>query len=291
MEERTPSGPGPALAPRKRGPAGGSGTPAFPGGRLSRAPPRASGGVMRRPSRSTAPRQSPAWPSCHRRIDTLALPAPAAGAARRSSRNAGRSRRSTKPTANVKPPTNTKERTTNVKRVMARPSHLDPRHPPDQREADDLQHEAPADQHRSARRLDERVEVAGGDEVEDDREGDGAEADEVRRIALLRRQDEGMAQQLESLADRVAKTAHDRREVATRRALDVDGGAEERDVLAGHPGLQSAQGLRRIETEPDLLPPLPELLAYRVRHLLAHELDGARQRVPGSHGARDHEPS
>src|SRR5712664_4887711 len=97
-----------------------------------------------------------------------------------------------------------------------------------------------------------------------------------------------MAQQLEPLADHVAETVQYLREVAPRHALDVDGSAEERNVLAGHPGLQSAQGLGRIETEPDLLRHLPELLAYRVRHLLAHELDGARQRVPGSHGARDH---
>src|SRR6266702_1322380 len=97
-----------------------------------------------------------------------------------------------------------------------------------------------------------------------------------------------MAQQLEPLADHVAETVKDLREVATRSALDVDGGAKESDVLAGHSSLQSTQSRGRIETEADLFRHLPELLADRVRHLLPHELDGTGQGVPGPHGSRDH---
>ena len=54
------------------------------------ATPSALSGAMRRPSCSTVFRQSPAVPSCHRRIDTLAPAGAGRRMGQRSSRNAGK---------------------------------------------------------------------------------------------------------------------------------------------------------------------------------------------------------
>ena len=103
---------------------------------------------------------------------------------------------------------------------------------------------------------------------------------------MLGREGARMAQDLEALADHLAQPVEDLRQVAARAALDGDGGAEEPDVVRRGTLGQPRKRLAGIHAELRFLEYPAELAADGIRHLLADELDGAAQRVPGSDGAR-----
>src|SRR5262249_24392224 len=185
------------------------------------------------------------------------------------------------------PPTSTKATATSVSVVMTA-SHFDLRQAPDDQEANDLEGEPGAQEHRCRRRLDQWIEVSRRQEVEDDREQHRAEPDEDRGVPLLGGQHAGMAQQLAPLADDVAETVEELGQVSTGASLNPHGVAEELYVLERDPLVQTRQGLTGVDTEADLLGDVAELLPDGIAHLLADHLDGSAQRVAGPDRARDH---
>src|SRR5689334_11862991 len=96
-----------------------------------------------------------------------------------SSRNAARK---------VTPPTKMKERIASPAAFMLVASHLDLCDPPYPEEADRLESQTQAQEHRRRRRLEEGGEVIGVDQLEHDRERDRAQADQDGAPPMLRRE-------------------------------------------------------------------------------------------------------
>src|SRR5213593_874279 len=236
--------------------------------------------------RSTVRCQPVADCSLQRRIDS-ARPLSPSGVASRPRCTTGHNLSSAIEARTVTPATMTKERRMAVIGFMAA-SHLDLGDAPDHEEADHFHDEPSQDQGRTDRIVDEGIEESRIDDLEHHSEDQRAESDQDSRPFMLRGEDPRIAQNLEPFANDLGQPVKDLCQVPPRSSLDPDRGAEEPNVLGSHPTLEPEEGVARVHAQPDLLIDLPELLSYRIRHLLANEPDGPAQGVSGSNRASEH---
>src|SRR6266571_7355790 len=147
----------------------------------------------------------------------------------------------------------------------------------DREEADDHHHAAHAEQDLPEQLREERSHEVGVDHVQDDRDADRKERDEVARHPALSRQRADLALDANALADGERDGVEDLGEVPTDLLLDADRGDHEIEVLALDPAHEVVERLLHAKTEVHLTDDAAHLLAHRRGRLARHELDGLQE--------------
>ena len=123
--------------------------------------------------------------------------------------------------------------------------------------------------------------------LDDDEHADRQRRQDHRRGAAFGRQRANFSPHLETLADDAGKVLQDFAEIAAGRALDADGGDEQRQIVRADAAVEVAHRRFQIRSVGDLVGHHAELAADRIGHFAAHHVDGDRHRMAGAQAAHD----
>ena len=133
---------------------------------------------------------------------------------------------------------------------------------------------------------DRAVEV-GHQPQNDEEHADRQRREDHRRGAAFGGERADFPPHLEALADDAGQVLQNLAQIAAGRALDGDGGDEQRQVVGADAGVKVAHRRFQIGAVGDLVGDDAELAADRIGHFASHHVDGDRHRMAGAQAAHD----
>ena len=134
---------------------------------------------------------------------------------------------------------------------------------------------------------DRGVEIRRHD-LNDDEHADRQRGENHCRGAAFGCQRADFSPHLEAQANDVRKVFENFAEIAAGRALDADGGDEQRQIVGADAGVEIAHRRFQIGAVGDLIGHHTEFAADRIGHFARHHVDGDRHRMTGAQAAHDH---